>query len=73
MKINKTLFLVAIVLAISLVNVAAQTTKFDAPAFVPYRNGLTYVATQWPSKANYWTGQMGCSGCDPINGDTSCT
>lgn len=70
MKISKTIILIAAILTLSIVNAA---TVYDDPAFVPYRKGLTYVAKQWPSKANYWTGQMGCSGCDPINGDTSCT
>lgn len=34
--------------------------------------GMTFQATIWPQAQNNWTGQMGCNGCDPYQGDTDC-
>jgi hypothetical protein len=37
------------------------------------KKGLTFKATVWPEEKNSFVGRMSCSGCNPQQGDTSCS
>jgi len=67
MNISKSLLVLAAFLLIVSANIGFI---IETHTYVPYRKGLTYQAKVWPAQSNYWTGQMGCVGCDPVNGDT---
>lgn len=38
----------------------------------PQKKGMTWVVAAWPLAENSWAASVGCNGCDPYNGDTSC-
>jgi hypothetical protein len=70
MAVGKTLLTLCLLLALGL----CVTEYFSdyRQGFVS-KKGLTFQATVWPEEKNSYVGRMSCNGCNPQEGDTSCT
>lgn len=50
MKINKLALLMAMVFTLVMTVDDCQNSIWDDPYLIPVRKGLTYTATEWPSR-----------------------
>lgn len=67
---GKTLITLCLLMALGL---CANQFFSDYRQGVVAKKGLTFQATVWPEERNSYVGRMSCNGCNPQEGDTSCT
>lgn len=77
MSTGKQVVLTCLLLAVAIYGTTSQNPVpqyySDYRLSANYKQGLTFQATVWPTEQNSFVGRMSCNGCDPQNGDTSCS
>lgn len=70
MAVGKTLITLSLLLVLGL---CVGQYYSDHRQGIVSKKGLTFQATIWPEEQNSYVGRMSCNGCNPQEGDTSCT